>query len=294
MASNSFVTQINIQLADKLRADLIHQGFTLTYPSHSIFSAKKPGVSCTLYESGKLLIQGKAIDDFILYYVEPEILHNLAYSHPEQYMEMKSHIGVDEAGKGDFFGPLCTAGIYCSTEDIRKLLELGIRDSKQLSDGSVKHLASLLQKNFQHSIVALLPETYNRLYEKFHNLNSLLGWAHATVIENLYKVNGCQLAFIDQFAHASIVEKAIANKKIPIELMQRHKGESDPVVAAASILARNAFLMGLENLSEKYQISFPKGASSRVIATGKQFLQTHGKEALSQVAKLHFKTTNQL
>lgn len=294
MAPKSFVTQINIQLAEKLRTDLTHQGFTLTYPSHSIFSAKKPGISCTLYESGKLLIQGKAIDDFILYYVEPEILHNLTYSHPEQYMEMKAHIGVDEAGKGDFFGPLCTAGIYCAAEDIRKLLELGIRDSKQLSDASVKRLASLLQKNFQHSIVMLLPPTYNRLYEKFHNLNSLLGWTHATVIENLYKLSGCRLAFIDQFAHASIVEKAIASKKIPIELMQRHKGESDPVVAAASILARNAFLMGLENLSAKYQIHLPKGASSLVITAGKQFLETHGKETLGEVAKLHFKTTSQL
>lgn len=294
MTSKSFVTQINLQLAEKLRSDLTHQGFTLTYPSHSIFSAKKPGVSCTLYESGKLLIQGKAIDDFILYYVEPEILHNLTYSHPEQYLEMQSHIGVDEAGKGDFFGPLCTAGIYCSTEDIGKLLKLGIRDSKQLSDASVKRLASLLQKEFQHSIVVLLPSTYNRLYEKFHNLNSLLGWTHATVIENLYKLSGCKLAFIDQFAHASIVERAIASKKIPIELTQRHKGESDPVVAAASILARNAFLVRLENLSEKYHIPLPKGASSQVIAAGREFLQTYGKEALGQVAKLHFKTTSEL
>lgn len=294
MTSRSFVAQINIQLADKLRADLTGQGFTLTRPAHSIFSAKKPGVSCTLYESGKLLIQGKAINDFILYYIEPEILHNLTYSHPEQYVEMKPHIGVDEAGKGDFFGPLCTAAIYCSTEDIHKLLQQGIRDSKQLSDDAIKRMATVLQKDFKHSIVALPPSTYNRLYEKFHNLNSLLGWAHATAIENVYTLSRCDLAFIDQFAHASVVENAVAGKKIPVQLVQRHKGESDPVVAAASILARNAFLVGIEKLSQEYHINLPKGASSAVITAGKQFLQRHGREALRLVAKLHFKTTDQL
>lgn len=294
MTSRSFVAKINIQLADKLRSDLTGQGFTFTRPAHCIFSAKKSGVSCTLYESGKLLIQGKAIDDFILYYVEPEILHNLTYSHPEQYMEMKPHIGVDEAGKGDFFGPLCTAAIYCSAEDIHKLLKHGIRDSKQLSDDAIKRTAIVLRKDFKHSIVVLPPSTYNRLYEKFHNLNSLLGWAHATAIENVYTLSGCDLAFIDQFAHASIVENAVSSKKIPVQLVQRHKGESDPVVAAASILARNAFLLGLEKLSQQYHIHLPKGASSAVIAAGRQFLQFHGREALRLVAKLHFKTTDQL
>ncbi|MGL4348596.1 MAG: ribonuclease HIII [Chlamydiales bacterium] len=294
MTSKSFVAQINLQLADKLRADLIGQGFTLTRPDHSIFSAKKPGVSCTLYESGKLLIQGKAIDDFILYYIEPEILHNLTYSHPEQYIEMKPHIGVDEAGKGDFFGPLCTAAIYCSTEDIGKLLKQGVRDSKQFSDPAIRRMATVLQKEFKHSIVSLPPSTYNRLYQKFGNLNSLLGWAHATAIENVYNLSGCDLAFIDQFAHVSIVENAVASKKIPVQLVQRHKGESDPVVAAASILARNAFLVGIEKLSQQYHINLPKGASAAVIAAGKQFLQLHNREALGSIAKLHFKTTDQL
>lgn len=294
MTSKSFVAQINLQLAEKLQADLTGQGFTLTRPPHSIFSAKKPGLSCTLYESGKLLIQGKAIDDFILYYIEPEILQNFTYSHPEQYVERKSHIGVDEAGKGDFFGPLCTAAIYCTTEDIDKLLKLGIRDSKQLSDEAIGRMANVLQKEFKHSIVALPPSTYNRLYSKFRNLNSLLGWAHATAIENVYTLSGCNLAFIDQFGHSLIVEKAVASKKIPVQLVQRHKGESDPVVAAASIIARNAFVVGLERLSQQYHMNLPKGASAAVIAAGRQFLQKHGREALGDVAKLHFKTTDQL
>lgn len=294
MTSKSFVAQINLQLAEKLQTDLMRQGFTVTHPPHSIFSAKKPGISCTLYQSGKLLIQGKAIDDFIIYYIEPEILQNLTYSHPEQYVERRAHIGVDEAGKGDFFGPLCVAAIYCSTEDIDTLLKLGIRDSKQLNDESIRQKASILQNEFKHSIVALPPSTYNRLYAKFHNLNSLLGWAHATAIENVYNLSGCNLAFIDQFGHSSIVEKAVVSKKIPVELVQRHKGEGDPVVAAASILARNAFVMGLQRLSQQYHIHLPKGASAAVIEVGRQFLQKYGKEGLRDVAKLHFKTSDAL
>lgn len=288
------MAQINLQLAEKLQIDLLGQGFTVTHPSHSIFSAKKPGISCTLYQSGKLLIQGKAIDDFIVYYIEPEILQNLTYSHPEQYVERRAHIGVDEAGKGDFFGPLCVAAIYCSTEDIDTLLKLGIRDSKQLNDESIRQKASILQKEFKHSIVALPPSTYNRLYAKFHNLNSLLGWAHATAIENVYNLSGCNLAFIDQFGHSSIVEKAVVSKKIPVELVQRHQGEGDPVVAAASILARNAFVRGLQRLSQQYHIHLPKGASATVIEVGRQFLQKYGKEGLRDVAKLHFKTSDAL
>src|SRR5580693_626798 len=108
---NTFVATIDLALADKLREDLVGQGFELTKPPYTLFSAQKTGVSCTLYTSGKLTVQGKGKDEFIAFYLEPEILKKLAYTHPELGVDMTARIGIDEAGKGDFFGPLCIAGV---------------------------------------------------------------------------------------------------------------------------------------------------------------------------------------
>lgn len=117
---NTFVATIDLALAAKLQTDLREQGFELTKPPYTIFSAQKQGISCTLYTSGKITVQGKGKDDFIAYYLEPEILKSLAYTYPESGVDMTPHIGVDEAGKGDFFGPLCIAGVQADEEGIKK------------------------------------------------------------------------------------------------------------------------------------------------------------------------------
>src|SRR5690348_5948122 len=98
----AFTTKIDLSLAPKLEEDLKAQGFILSKPPYTLFSAKKKGVSCTLYESGSLMVQGKEMDSFMEFYLEPEILHSFTYSHPEAHLDLKPHIGMDEAGKGDF------------------------------------------------------------------------------------------------------------------------------------------------------------------------------------------------
>src|SRR5687768_458876 len=100
---SNFITTIDISFAAKLKADLAAQGFELSEPVYTFFQAKKTGVSCTLFKSGKLMVQGKKKDDLISFYLEPEILGNLAYSYPEASVNSAPHIGVDEAGKGDVF-----------------------------------------------------------------------------------------------------------------------------------------------------------------------------------------------
>src|SRR5579864_6497505 len=119
---NTFVATIDIALADKLREDLSSQGFEFTKPPYTLFSAQKKGVSCILYTSGKLTVQGKDKDDFIAFYLEPEILQKLAYTHPELGVDLTPRIGIDEAGKGDFFGTLCIAGVQADEEGVKKLL----------------------------------------------------------------------------------------------------------------------------------------------------------------------------
>lgn len=291
---SAFVKKIDLSLSEKLRNDLIDQGFEISTPPYTVFAAKKKGVSCTLYTSGKLMVQGKEMKEFISFYLEPEILKDFSYSYPQTLVEGSARIGIDEAGKGDFFGPLCVAGVYASEEGLQKLIELKVRDSKRMQDRAILALAAQIKTYLPHTVVKLFPQKYNELYEKFHNLNRMLAWAHATAIEELVQTTGCHKVIIDQFASEHVVENALERKKLQVDLTQRHYGEEDPVVAAASILARAAFVEGIESLGKMVALTLPKGASSQVIQAGKLVLAKHGKEMLQKVAKLHFKTTGQI
>ena len=291
---NTFVATIDLALAPKLKADLEEQGFEMAKPAYTLFSAQKQGISCTLYTSGKLTVQGKGKDDFIAYYLEPEILKSLAYTYPEIGVDMTAHIGVDEAGKGDFFGPLCIAGVQADEDGIKKLLALGVKDSKRMGDKNILSMASKIRPAFAHSIIRIFPLKYNELYKNFKNLNRLLAWGHSTAIGELVEKTGCQEALIDQFADESLVLKALQQKKVAIKLTQRPRAEEDPVVAAASILARAAFVEGIETLSKEAGFELPKGAANHVIEAGRKLIQKHGGDSLGKFAKLHFKTTNEI
>lgn len=288
-----FVTIMDLKLKNQLHKDLIDQGFTLTTPAYTFFSAKKKGISCTLYTSGKLMVQGKEMDEFIRFYLEPQILQALTYSNPEP-IDTAEHIGVDEAGKGDFFGPLCVAAVYADEEKIRALVNLGVRDSKTISDPAIIVLASKIKAICPHALVILKPKTYNQLYARFQNLNRLLAWGHATAIAELVQKTHCRKVIIDQFANETVVLDALKQKKLDLELTQRHRAESDLVVAASSILARAAFLQGLYDLSLLYKVQLPKGASKEVIRIGKIFCTKHSSSLLEEVAKLHFKTFQEI
>ncbi|MEM8727917.1 MAG: ribonuclease HIII [Chlamydiota bacterium] len=287
---SNFITTIDTSLASELKKNLEDQGFDLSRPTHTIFQAKRKGVSCTLYESGKLVVQGKEKDDFIDYYLEPEILGTFSYTYPEIAIDRTPHIGVDEAGKGDVFGPLCIAALYANKKMISELITTGIRDSKRLTDSTIIKFSTQIKRECPHSIVQIFPKRYNELYNRFKNLNRLLAWAHATAIEELVKKTDCRAVVIDRFADEHVVEDALKGKALAVELSQRHRGEEDVVVAGASILARAAFVRGIETLGSQFNLTLPKGASSGVIEAGRRFVRSHGELPLKEVAKLHFKT----
>ena len=295
MAPACFVAKIDLSLAQKLKADLIEQGFELKQPKYTLFSAQKKGVSCTLYESGKLTVQGKGKDEFITYYLEPEILKSFAYSYPEVGVDMTARIGIDEAGKGDFFGPLCVAGVYAAGEEkIKELLALGVKDSKRMSDKVILKLAKKIRAQFPTAIVKMMPHKYNELYAQFKNLNRLLAWGHATAISDLVSETGCKEVIIDKFGSEHLVINAVEKKELTIHLTQRVRAEEDVVVAAASIVARATFVEQIERLAQEFDSPLPKGAGSAVPRAGIAFVRKHGRENLHRVAKLHFKTTDQV
>lgn len=287
-----FVTTLDLKLAPKLRKDLEEQGFEISQPQYTVLMGKKTGISCTLYQSGKLTVQGKQSAEFIEFYIEPELLKNFTYT--QKQLDETPRIGVDEAGKGDFFGPLCVAGVFAEGEQIQRLHEIGVKDSKNMADAKVLKLAAHIRKECAHHIVVINPAKYNELYPKFRNLNRLLAWGHATCLENLAETTGCQTAIIDQFAAEHVVETALSRKGLSLDLTQRTKGEEDIVVAAASILARAAFLEGLERLGKTVEITLPKGGGKQTIPVGKKLFAARGRKGLEVTAKMHFKNLDQI
>ncbi len=198
-------------------------------------------------------------------------------------------IGVDESGKGDFFGPLVIAGVLVSEDQLAAFDELGVRDSKMISDKRVVDIADRIRRLCVYDIVVINPEKYNQLYLKIKNLNKLLGWGHARVIENILKRQPAPAAISDKFGHEHFIADCLQKEGKKIELIQMVRGEAHPAVAAASILARAEFLRRMEMMSKKYEINFPRGGSAKVDEAGKKIVKLKGIAILDHVAKLHFK-----
>jgi ribonuclease HIII len=297
----SYTIKLSDPQAAALLSYLQKNPFEFRDVPYARFAAANDKVNLVFYESGKLVIQGKGTRDFIEFVLEPEVLKQarLGYETVLNPDLLLPRLGVDESGKGDFFGPLCVAGVYVNEQVVKTWQDSGIRDSKNISsDKKIGDLAELIRKTpgCVHTVVPIGNESYNRLYAKMRSVNTLLAWGHARVIENLM---GQQRqmdppptrAISDQFASSKdVVAKALMGQGRTIELVQRHKAEEDLAVAAASILARDEFVSRLKRLEKQYQMPFPKGASAAVDATAKEFVSKHGADNLPKVAKMHFRT----
>ena len=203
-------------------------------------------------------------------------------------------IGIDESGKGDYFGPLVIAAVFVTPALEQDLALMQVRDSKKISDGRILELAPDIRLLCPHSLVAIGPQRYNELYAKIKNLKRLLAWGHARALENLLQQVECDLAIADQFGDERLILNALQEKGKQIRLVQRTKAESDLAVAAASILARAEFLQRLDRLSQELNTTLPKGASPAVELAGRMVVKKYGRDRLGTVAKLHFKTTKQV
>jgi len=301
MSKTSYTVPIDEAQIGKLRALLEDRGFEFLDRPYARFSARKPKLNVTVYEKGpKVLVQGRETENFVTFLLEPEVLGEarLGYEEIRQPKMFKEHIGVDESGKGDFFGPLVVVGVWVDPEVARALLKAGATDSKRVgSSEKIRALAAQIRETpgIVWKTVAIGPERYNEMYGSFRNLNRLLAWAHARVIEKLAAAKpDCPMALSDQFARPEILQRALRSKSIEIRLEQRPRAESDVAVAAASILARERFVDWLDKTSAGAGLKLPPGASDAVIKAGRKFVERHGRDALEKVAKLHFRTTTQV
>ncbi len=210
-------------------------------------------------------------------------------------------IGTDESGKGDYFGPLVSAGVFVDNNSSSELIKIGVRDSKKNSDQKNTELADKIMEicKGKFSVIEIPPEKYNDLYAQFvregKNLNSLLAWGHAKAIEQILTTVECKVAIADKFADEKLILEKLQERGKRIKLIQMHKAEQNIAVAAASILSRARFLEKLQRLSVEYKMKFPKGSSSSlVIETAKKFCEAYGRDNLKKVAKIHFKITHKV
>ena len=263
------------------------------------------------YRKGTLMIQGRAdhLLQVVMHVLSP-FLNDAGETAADDAGGAKTrtktrqlplpHVGTDESGKGDYFGPLVVGGVLVETGTREQLAALGIRDSKKLGDARCRRLATEIRRICveRYREVIIPPERYNTLYEEFRregrNLNHLLAWAHARAIESLLEYAPCQLAVADQFGNEYYIRSRLMNKGREIELIQEHRGERYLAVAAASILARDRFLAYLDRLSDEAGLTLPKGAGPPVVTAARKYVERHGTDKLAAVAKLHYKTTLQV
>jgi ribonuclease HIII len=273
----------------------------------------KTRIPAAFYHSGKALIQGKegALRTEIRawwnarkpsseqpatpFKAQPALVEMPSTSSPNLVIMNTTglpRIGLDEAGKGDYFGPLVIGAVYVDELTESRLLSLGVRDSKLLTDNRIQVLAEEIQALCPHFVVPIEPKRYNELYNRIQNLNRLLAWGHAWTLEQMLEKVSCNLAIIDQFGDKSYILQALREKGRSITIVQRPRAEEDVAVAAASILARAKFVQQLEHLSKRVGTTLPKGASDpAIVAVGREIVAKFGKDILTEVAKLHFKTT---
>lgn len=302
MARTSYTAELSQEQIESLQQLLSDRGWDLGEAPYAVFRAKKDKVNITAYESGKTVIQGKGTEEFIEFILEPEILHDLVEFPEETEAEnelITPHGGIDESGKGDFFGPLVIAGVNVTADTGAELRALGVCDSKKISsDKKIAMLAAEIKKcvgreNF--AIIHFKMETYNRLYEQFGNLNRMLAWGHAAVVEKLLEQNPAIPRMLsDQFADQSLIKRALMERGRQIIMEQRTKAESDIAVAAASILARNRFVECVGLLEQETGLTLPKGAGPAVKEVAAEILERSGVDGLRRCCKNHFKTFDEV
>lgn len=283
MAQRTLVIQLDASRAKTLQRELERAGFEFRGVPYTSFSARQDGVVATYYTSGKLVVQAADPDAFCERF--------LGIAAPPRAVEREeTTVGSDESGKGDYFGPLIVAGVRLEPAIARELAGGPVRDSKQLSDETCLRLGAALRAKLPHALARLDPPDYNAEHARVRNLNPMLARLHGRVIRELAAPG--MLVVVDQFGPERLVAREVEG--LEVRLVQRPRGEEVPAVAAASVIAREQFLVGLNELSEHWGLDLCKGAGDPTDRAARRFVAVHGFERLGQVAKLHFRTTQKI
>ena len=293
-AKTLYTTTLTQEQAEKLD-DWLDKHLWVPYNvNYSLFAYKSKDVNVVVYKSGKAVIQGKGTEDFVRFVLETEITQTpmMGYErvlHPEWFT---AHAGVDESGKGDLFGPLVSCCVIADASAVQKWVDDDLKESKKVtSDKAVLVMARKIKAT--KGVVAKVSyagmEKYNDMYHSFgQNLNKLLAWMHARAIESALAERHVPWGMLDQFTKQPLVQRQLSEPDF--ELRMRTKAEEDPVVAAASIIARATYIYQMRKLSDEFGARLLKGSGAGVREQAAEIVRKFGADALKRFAKLHFKT----
>ena len=214
----------------------------------------------------------------------------------EQLTEPSCYIGTDESGKGDYFGPLVIAGVVVDESNFQFLKSIGVKDSKELSESAIKKISSEIRRcpEIIFNVISIYPKKYNELYGRVGNVNRILGWGHAKVIENLLEKHKVEEAISDKFGDEKYIYTSLQERGKNLTLHQVIKAERYTAVAAASILARDRFNSWFKHENAKLGFELPKGASESTETAAKKIISKLGDHSPKDFVKLHFKNTLRL
>ncbi|MBN2250537.1 MAG: hypothetical protein JW724_00500 [Candidatus Altiarchaeota archaeon] len=237
------------------------------------FSDEKNNVPVIAYRSGNVVHKGEA-------FVKELIDRVMEREEGFDYI-----LGTDEAGKGEWAGPLVIACTALTPGEIRELRTRGVKDSKKLSPKALKDIGyMLLESGIKKDCLSLKPETYNRKYDEFRregkNVNDLMAWAHSKLIRKALKDLRYKKArvFIDVFDYGKTKQRLKGLENKSLEVIQKKGAESEIPVAAASIIAKYVYEKEVDRLNREYSTDLRKVRPEEL-----------PKETLHKVAKMHFR-----
>jgi ribonuclease HIII len=295
----SYTVKLTDEQMAKLGALLEARGWTPFEVGYTRFAYKADHLKVNLsaYTSGKVVVAGKGTEDFVRDVLEPEITGaaKLGYDevlHPDWF---EAHAGLDESGKGDFFGPVIAATVIAQPSMIKAWREAGAQDSKKITENRILELDRLIRGTHGAVVETCFCHTmarYNELMSRpYQSLNKLLAWQHATALKNALGHKPVPWGLLDQFSEQPLVQRELKKMGVEnFELRMRTKAEEDPVVAAASIVARAEYVRQMHALSKKFGAPLQKGASAQVKVQAAEIMRKFGARALGDFAKLHFRT----
>lgn len=296
-----YTIKLEPEQMEKLQAVCDKRMYGYYHVDHSMFAFKAPyeKVNIVAYKSGKVVIQGKGTEAFVQNILEAEVTGEprMGYDeihHPEWF---EAHAGVDEAGKGDLFGPLVSCCVIADGDMVRHWQEEGVKDSKSLTDGSILRLEKIILRTKGVVVKKTFPtmQRYNELMSKPNaNLNKLLAWFHAKSVASAISVRQVEWGMLDQFSKVPLTQQQLKKDGVDFDLQMRTKAESDPVVAAASICARAEFVRQMRKLSVEFGEELKKGAGAQVKKQGEELVEKLGAHRLKDFAKVHFKTAYEI
>jgi ribonuclease HIII len=293
---STYTLKLEDSQMEALRSILHGRGWESAEVPYARYSYRGPDCNVTAYESGKLVVAGKGTEEFVLHTLEAEVTGapKLGYDailHPDWF---EAHAGMDESGKGDFFGPVIAATVVADPPAIEAWVKAGVKDSKKIADPQIIRLEKIIRetKGAVSRTCFCGMGRYNDIMGRPHaNLNKLLAWQHATALSQALGVKKVAWGLLDQFTEQPLVQKELAKLGVGgFELRMRTKAEEDPVVAAASVIARAEYLRQMHALSLRFGGKLQKGASSLVKEQAAEIIRKFGARALGEFAKLHFRT----